>query len=194
MNGKQRKCRGPRKRAATAMALSETTAEVTTDALRQSGIEGLRVLSESRFLPLLRRLVEAALHKRLGSGRKGLERAGETAALASTVRRCIGELIVIEPETAAEDPSDPALPQDAESSEGRGARIPAWDESRRELPAGQRETLERLEERLAKVLAVFAEIETSLEAIERRAPSRVRSPASGRLRRRLIGETLTVEK
>ena len=98
-------------------SIAQATSSVPIEAFSKSGIKSIRVLSESKFLDVLKGLVESSLERRLEEWKMRLSR----------------------------------------SREAEGQR----------LKAGQRESLRRIEGRMAKLSRAFVDIEDAFGRLEK---------------------------
>jgi hypothetical protein len=73
-------------------AVSDSTTRVTTSDLSEKGIEDLRVLSESKFLYLVQRLVEDAVEKRLHA-QKSASAPSDVVVLSDVLEPSTGETL-----------------------------------------------------------------------------------------------------
>lgn len=179
--------------------LTESVTPITTETLARKGIPGVRVLSESRFLHLVRRLVESSIQRRLDA-RAENPPASPGPASPGSADSDDDAVFVLDDDRgylhAAEERQDEPLPrpENAPRSEtgevetGAGAAPTGSPEgapstSSREglrgeyqarwdrLRQGQLDALSSIEQRLEKLGNVFQAMEKNLSVIQAPADS-----------------------
>ena len=155
--------------------IENSTTRVPTRALLGRGVDKIRVLSQSRFLDIVRSMVEESIRRR---------------ALSEPVPAAV-KAPVAEPEPAAANREpDVAVnnPTDASTVEMREEAQTSWET----LRTKHQSHLDTVEDRLSRLTGAFDAIQGTLERLEGRAkPAQTaRRPVPRDLRRQL--ETSTV--